>query len=156
MADRIGVSMAKLSVVERFHAKVEKTDTCWLWTAFVDQDGYGKFWDGEQITFAHRVAYRLFVGPIPDGYQVDHVKERGCSHRNCVRPDHLEAVPPVVNNARSTSVSAKHGRKTHCVNGHEFTPENTYERPTGGRHCRECRREVELRRKARRAARRSA
>lgn len=57
----------------------------------------------------------------------------------CVRPAHLEAVTQKVNTLRGTSPAAIHAVKTHCIRGHEFTPENTYLRPSGGRQCIECR-----------------
>ncbi len=78
---------------------------------------------------AHRVAYELAIGPVPDGLVVDHL----CFNRACVRPGHLEPVTQQENVMRA---------RTHCRKGHEFTPENTYVRPggTGGiqRICRTC------------------
>ena len=98
-------------------SKVNKTETCWLWTAGVNASGYGKF--GREPTgpeLAHRVAYELLVGPIPDGLVLDHL----CRVRICVNPAHLEPVTSGENTRR-----ACRGR-THCKRGHEFTPENTY------------------------------
>lgn len=87
------------SPAERFWARVDRTnlDGCWLWLGRVDDDGYGRFKlttaPGHHRTVrAHRFAYEQTVGPIPDGLTLDHVRERGCQHRHCVRPDHLEAV----------------------------------------------------------------
>jgi HNH endonuclease len=84
---------------QRFWATVDATDTagCWLWTGHLDDDGYGRFTittaPGQRRTVrAHRWAYEHAVGPIPAGYTIDHVRARGCRHRHCVRPDHLEAV----------------------------------------------------------------
>lgn len=78
---------------ERFWPKVNKTETCWLWTGYVDNDkGYGRFaYPGG--TLAHRFAYELLVGPIPDGLQVDHK----CRVKSCVNPDHLQAVTQELN-----------------------------------------------------------
>ena len=120
-------------VMERFMEKVDVTDSCWLWTAQLSKDGYGRF--GVRVTSqrymptnAHRVAYELFVGPIPEGMHLDHL----CGVRNCVRPDHLEPVTPLVNVLRSEPPN-----RTHCPQGHEYTPENT-RRVNGKRHCRAC------------------
>lgn len=68
-----------MSARERFMTKVaEDAETgCWLWTA-ATTDGYGSFWLAGRQQAAHRVAYEMFVGLIPDGMTIDHVQERGC------------------------------------------------------------------------------
>lgn len=114
---------------------------CWLWQAYIDASGYGRFNRGPGISpMAHRYAYEEFVGPIPDGLQLDHVKALGCRHRHCVNPLHLEPVTHTENVARGISFGAVNATKTHCVSGHEFTPENTITRPDrpGTRECRTC------------------
>lgn len=79
---------------ERFWAKVDKTETCWIWTAGKDRHGYGQITAGELgKSGAHRVAWHLVNGPIPDGMQVDHK----CHNRACVRPDHLQLATPRMN-----------------------------------------------------------
>ena len=71
--------------VIRFWDKVEKGDGCWLWTGAKHGGGYGAFWDGVRMVTAHRFAYELCVGPIPDGlYALHH-----CDVRPCVNPEHL-------------------------------------------------------------------
>ncbi len=84
--------LPKQSLDERFWAKVEKTDGCWLWTG-ATSNGRGRFntgeWDGwKRSAPAHRVAYQLVIGPIPEGLEIDHL----CNNPICVRPDHLEPV----------------------------------------------------------------
>lgn len=118
-------------------------DGCWLWTGRVDRNGYGRFSLGTE-RLAHRVAFRLFVGPVPDGLELDHL----CRSRSCVNPAHLEPVTRRENLRRSPLTNAS---KTHCVHGHEFTPANTVvrTRPGSGRDCRACKNERQaLRRKA--------
>jgi hypothetical protein len=120
----------------RFWKKVDKTKGCWLWTGATNSDGYGKITIQPRTGIpAHRVAYELFVGPIPAGLQIDHL----CRVRNCVNPAHLEPVTPAENMARSVAA------RTTCKRGHEFTAENTYSRRNakGGisRTCKTCRRE---------------
>lgn len=122
---------------ERFWRQVYKTGDCWNWLGARNVSGYGKFWtiDGRTVR-PHRWAYEHEVGPIPDGLQLDHL----CRNRGCVRPDHLEAVTSKVNTSRGGNA-----QKTHCRNGHEYTPENTYQIPPcpsvphGGRGCKTCR-----------------
>lgn len=122
----------------RFWAKVEKTDTCWLWTGCVLRNGYGQAWDGTGRDYAHRISYELANGPIPDGLQIDHL----CRVRHCVNPAHLEAVTMPTNILRGVSPAALNARKTHCVRDHEFTPENTATTATQ-RVCRTCKRDTQ-------------
>ena len=120
-----------MTVDERFWPKVRKTDTCWLWTASVNRDGYGWFGNGERVIYAHT----YLVGVAPKGMNWDHL----CRVRNCVRPDHLELVSMKENILRGVGAPARNARKTHCVRGHEFTPGNTYVLQ-GRRTCRTCQR----------------
>jgi hypothetical protein len=80
--------MLSVSDINRFLAKVDKADECWLWTARKNYKGYGMFRLGSRVPYAHRVAYEHYVGPIPEGLQLDHI----CRVRHCVNPDHLEPV----------------------------------------------------------------
>lgn len=91
--------------VTRFWAKVDKTDGCWLWDGKPNSDGYGRFrvWRDGRWTHvrAHVWAWEQVHGPVPEGHTLDHVRRRGCHHKHCVRPDHLEPVTPAVNNQRA-------------------------------------------------------
>lgn len=132
--------------VERVLSRVEiDTSGCWLWSGKLDRDGYAHvFFDGAN-RMAHRVVYEIVVGPIPAGLTLDHVRAWGCAHRHCVNPDHLEPVPHGVNTMRGSSFASANAAKTHCEQGHEFTPANTYMRPhRRGRDCRTCIRERAL------------
>lgn len=74
---------------------------CRLWTGGINKKtGYGHFSIKDKTYLAHRVAYELEIGPIPDDMAVDHVYERGCRHRHCVDYEHLEAVTDAINNQR--------------------------------------------------------
>jgi len=133
---------------ERFWSKVDKTDTCWLWTASIGTHGYGLFSAGYPMVGAHRYAYELTHGPIPDGLDLDHL----CRVRHCVNPAHLEAVTPRENILRGDGLAAHNARKTHCKHGHEFDEANTYIYPSGDRGCRACARAADRQYRERRRA----
>lgn len=118
----------------RFWAKVDRRgpDDCWEWRGSV-WNGYGQFRSHGITVRAHRYAYELLVGPIPDE-TLDHL----CRNRACVNAEHLEPVSAVENARRGESVPAVNARKTHCKRGHEFTPENTYVWKPGHRACKTC------------------
>lgn len=115
------------SVEERFWPKVNKTETCWLWTSSKTKLGYGMIGAGPgggQL-MAHRVSWELSVGPIPDGLVIDHL----CMVPSCVNPEHLEPVTVAENTRRgySPSVGAAFQKaKTHCPQGHPYVKENMY------------------------------
>lgn len=115
------------------------TTPCWVFTGADNGKGYGvisRGGRGNGLQYVHIVAWEDVNGLVPDGRELDHL----CRLRACCRPDHLEAVTSVVNNARSNSLSALNKRKTHCMKGHPFDTSNTYEF-RGVRICRTCRRE---------------
>ncbi|MFC9891476.1 HNH endonuclease signature motif containing protein [Streptomyces pilosus] len=130
---------------------------CWHWTGSVNRGGYGrisvKLDDGVwRPQSAHRAAYRIFIGPIPDGLELDHL----CRVRKCCNPWHLEPVTKTVNVRRGlapvTSGSWLRAR-THCPQGHPYDEENTAKR-NGRRHCRTCDRARAQRNRAKASAQR--
>ena len=88
--------------LERFLSFIQVKDTgydtpCWLWTGFINPKGYGIFGFGNNRSGgAHRWSYEYFVGPIPEGLQIDHL----CRVRNCANPEHIEPVTPHINALR--------------------------------------------------------
>jgi hypothetical protein len=132
----------------RFMAHANTDGECWEWTARVDRYGYGRFRLDRKMELAHRVAYRIFVGDIPEGLTVDHL----CRNRKCVNPAHLEAVSRKDNTLRGVGPTAVNAGKDVCASGHPFNADNTYFRPTGNRDCRACGRVRSAAYKARRLA----
>lgn len=128
----------KQEPVERLMRHVSvSSDGCWLWTGALAGGGYGKGWSNGRTVLAHRWAYQLLVGAVPEGLELDHL----CRVRRCVNPEHLEPVTASVNVLRSTgpAVAGRHNAiKTHCPQGHPYDEANTYISPSGGRSCRTC------------------
>lgn len=118
--------------IERFWSKVDQDGPCWLWTAGCTSRGYGAFTANSRQRLAHRVAYQLLIGPIPQGLTLDHL----CRRRNCVRPDHLEPVPAGVNVLRGKGITAKNASKERCPRGHPYDLVSS-----GKRRCLRCKRE---------------
>lgn len=122
---------------ERFWSKVNKTDSCWLWTAgcFGRNNEYGCFYKtgARNGIPAHRWAYENLIGPIPDGLVVDHL----CRVTKCVNPNHLEPKTNKENILAGESITAKEAKQTKCKHGHSL--HDAYILSGNRRDCRTCR-----------------
>lgn len=140
-----GVSVAPLA--ERLDAlsMPEPNSGCWLWLGHLKGNGYGTLAvkDGEEwrTQHAHIASYETFVGPVPDGHDLDHK----CRLRCCINPGHLEPVTRSINLARSPLMNRQR-HKTHCPAGHPYSGTNS----RGQRICRPCLAAAQARSRARR------
>jgi hypothetical protein len=122
---------------EQLLARREIAGDCWLYTGSRKPNGYGQLTYRGRTNGAHRVAYRVFVGPIPGTMEVHHT----CGRRACFNPAHLELMTHAENASR-VGANHRNKRKTHCPHGHEYTEQNTrvVVRSNGRteRQCRAC------------------
>ncbi len=137
---------------ERFWEKVDASGECWLWLGCTTPLGYGRITRGAAVDgseYAHRVAWSLANGLIPEKKQVLH----RCDTRSCCNPEHLYLGTPA-DNMRDRDMRGRNGQtnKTHCKHGHAFSKENTYYFPTRQygmrRVCKECCRQRRLNKRA--------
>lgn len=109
---------------------------CWIWQGAKYGNGYSRTCRRGRPTTAHRLSYEHHVGPIPEGLVLDHL----CRVPLCVNPEHLEPVTQKENLRRGRNFNSE---KTHCPQGHEYTPENIKRLGSkpNARYCKACARE---------------
>ena len=126
-----GLVKPRLTDSERFESHCCYVGDCIVWTGNAER--YGQMSLKSKPVYAHRFAYALKHGPIPEGLTIDHL----CRNKLCVNVAHLEAVTMKENNLRRPAVPSAHSKKTHCPHGHPYSGENLY-RWKNNRYCRAC------------------
>lgn len=123
---------------------------CRIWPGATNGMGYGQVTVGSKTDgskrpkYVHIIAWEHCLGPVPEGLELDHL----CRQPDCAEVTHLEAVTHAENVRRGVGIeraAACRASRTHCKNGHEYTPENTYRWTGGGggaRRCKTCRSEA--------------
>ena len=132
------------NVLENFWSKVNKTDSCWNWTACKNKDNYGQFWLEGKPYKVHRIVYEMYYGKIPSGLVLDHL----CRNKRCCNPEHLEAVTNKENITRGLAGKTinrynPHKDKTHCSKGHPYSGDNLLFNKNK-RVCRICKRTSQI------------
>jgi hypothetical protein len=127
--------------ISAFWFKVKKTKACWIWRANKTENGYGIVktgWYNGSHMMAHRLAWELSAGRIPDGMTIDHL----CHRKLCVRPDHLRVVTMRENVLAGDTITGANSRKKSCIRGHPLSGRNlqlvTRGRNRVSRRCRTC------------------
>lgn len=138
-----------------FWSHVTKTEGCWLWSGTKSEKGYGLFRIDGKPKRAHRIAYEMIVGDVPEGFTLDHL----CRVPGCVNPAHLEIVTSQENTRRGIEYRKQHdipmnaclkygGLKPFCKHGHPYSGDNLYIAPNGRRVCRACQKMIYEKRKS--------
>lgn len=127
---------------------------CLVWIGPVDHGGYGEIYGLGRKWRAHRAAWTLQRGPIPEGLTIDHL----CRNTRRLNVEHMELVPPGENVRRSWDYSTRHRFQPECIRGHPLSGDNllTYTVSKTGRSKRSCRKCRAIRRAKAKAARRLA
>lgn len=99
------------SVLDRLLTRiaVDPSTGCWEWQGAISS-GYGRIWADGKLAYTHRVAHELLVGPIPPGFDIDHL----CRNRSCCNPAHLEAVTRSTNLLRGETLTRAHRDDVNC------------------------------------------
>jgi len=119
--------------MERFFAKVEKTETCWNWKAYLNKCGYGVFRFTDKIMLAHRFSVMLSGRSVTPWDVIMH----SCDNPKCVNPAHLEIGTLSQNMTDAWARGRKKPslkKRTHCAKGHDLLLVGEYKRGS----CKQC------------------
>jgi len=125
---------------------IVRPDGCWEWKLHHNNHGYpiasrvGDEPGRAKGTPAYRLGYTLFIGPVSDDMDCDHL----CFRRWCANPHHIEPVTHRENIRRMPGLFGRRARATRCDRGHDDWQVDR----DGRRRCMTCRREAQKRRAA--------
>jgi len=113
----------KTKDIERFKSKYRESCGCWIWKGSSFLNGYGQFYCDKKNKKAHRIAWEIVNGPIPEGMLICHK----CDVRSCVNPAHLyvgtqkENIKDCIERRRQ-----RYAKRDSCERGHLYDENNTY------------------------------
>lgn len=107
--------------LESFSQMIEKTESCWLWKGRLNKQGRAKVRFHNKEMNAARVAYILFIGPIPENHLLHHI----CKNKQCVNVLDINHIIPQKIELHEDCIGTINRLKTHCPKGHEYSKENT-------------------------------
>lgn len=120
----------------RFWSRVDRSDpdACWLWPGARDSCGYGNVsFLGRRVS-AHRLAWELLRGPVPEGHELHH---RETCPKRCCNPSHLTPLTVLEHRRTGEGFAAREARQTHCKRGHPLEGANL-RMENGKRRCVAC------------------
>jgi hypothetical protein len=120
-----------LERLQKFVEHQSSFEPCWEWLG-AKSAGYGRIKVQGKVCMAHRISYEYFIGPIPEGLEIDHL----CRTPACINPAHLEPVTGSINAKRGLTGNKK---RDFCKNGHKFSSDNVL-MDGKERRCKPCRR----------------
>jgi len=124
---------ARLRLLER---KLLMANGCWYYSGFRTPAGYGQLHYDHSTWDVHRLSMKLFK---PEEFDKNLNVNHKCNNPSCFNPEHLysgtqkDNIRDCINSGNKSELN-----RTHCPQGHDYTPENTYVRPNGHRDCKIC------------------
>lgn len=115
---------------ERYWSRINKTDTCWLWTGGTNSGGYGSMWFGGRLCGTHRLML-VWMGklktPIHTGSMATNVVLHSCDNPRCVNPAHLQLGTNTENQKEAYARARRAAERGATHTNAKLTPEQVEE-----------------------------